>query len=130
MTRAQRLNNDTSWGDITVVLTDNAGITDINRQVFNRATSTDVIALRYAPLPGVETHATAELFINVERACQYPRRRGWNVAKELALYIAHGCDHLAGAIDDTDTQRKRMRRRELRWLREAQAQGLIEDLLV
>lgn len=63
---------------------------------------------------------TAEIFVNVERAAQVrPCSRKWNASRELALYIAHGCDHLISGEDDArDDERKRMRARELRWLRE------------
>ncbi len=108
------------------MLTDDTHITEINATVFARKKSTDVIALRYDPIPGIETRTTAELFINVQRAMQCHHRQGWTPSKELALYIAHGCDHLSGGLDDTETQRKQMRRRELRWLRELQPQALSE----
>ncbi|MBQ3810327.1 MAG: hypothetical protein II839_05855, partial [Kiritimatiellae bacterium] len=40
----------------------------------------------------------------------------WNADAELALYLAHGFDHLAGSDDATAAGYRAMRRRELRWL--------------
>ena len=58
----------------------------------------------------------AELVINAERALAEGRRRAGGAARELALYLAHGMDHLAGRDDDTPARRRAMRRRETRWL--------------
>ncbi len=99
------------------MLTGDREIAAVKQKVFGYAEATDVIALRYAPTP-TDPAAEAELFINVERAFRHPRWPGWTPARELALYIAHGFDHLAGANDDTPTARLHMRRRELRWLRQ------------
>ena len=42
----------------------------------------------------------------------------WSVDKELALYIAHGCDHLTDAEDSSEEGFRSMRSRELAWLDE------------
>jgi ssRNA-specific RNase YbeY (16S rRNA maturation enzyme) len=47
---------------------------------------------------------------------------------ELALYIAHGFDHLSGADDDTPARRAAMRRTEMRWL--AGLQPEIKNLIL
>jgi ssRNA-specific RNase YbeY (16S rRNA maturation enzyme) len=72
-------------------------------------------------MPGDNHMHSAEIFVNVERAVVTAQKRnGWSASKELALYIAHGCDHLiSGENDANAAERMRMRRRELRWLREA-----------
>jgi rRNA maturation RNase YbeY len=128
MSRARKLDRQTAWGDISVNLTGDSQIAEVKERVFGRDEVTDIIALRYDPIPGIEELATAELFVNVERAAGVTRGT-WSTSKELALYLAHGCDHLAGQSDNTETERNRMRRRELRWLREAEALGLIDGLV-
>ena len=54
-----------------------------------------------------------------------PRNEVLTADRELALYLAHGCDHLTGADDATPAGRARMRRRELGWLRELALTRLI-----
>jgi len=130
MNRTHRLDRHTTWGNISVILTDDGRIAEVKQQVFGMDEVTDVIALRYDPVPGIETRATAEVFVNVERAAKAGLRRTWTPSKELALYLAHGCDHLAGQSDTTEAEQKCMRRRELRWLREAGDIGLLEDLML
>jgi probable rRNA maturation factor len=111
------------------VLCDDTQIRTVKNEVFARDEVTDVIALRYEPMPGIEESSSAEIFVNVLRASQCSRRNGWNPSKELALYIAHGCVHLSGADDATPKQYLQMRRRELRWLRKAAETGLTADLI-
>ncbi len=124
---AARLDADTGWGPVTVILVDDEGIRAINRAVFGRDAVTDVIACRYRPVPGDPPGETGEIVVNVAQALR-GGHRGWPAGREFALYLAHGCDHLAGQDDRTETERRRMRRRELHWVRTAAAEGLLPDL--
>ena len=115
------------FSSLDIVLTDDAGIVRANRAVFGREYVTDVISLAYPPLPG-ESGTSGELIINVERAVAEGAHRAGGPNRELALYLAHGCDHLAGAEDASPRQRASMRRRELRWLRAAAGQEALRGL--
>lgn len=109
---------DTVWHEVTLLLTDNEGITQYNREFFGKDRPTDVISFRSEPVPG-ETGATGDLIVNVERAVQEgPNHDG--IHAELALYIAHGFNHLSGADDNTPAKRTAMRRTEMRRLAELQ----------
>ncbi len=104
----------TVWREVTLLLTDDAGITQYNREFFGKDRPTDVISFRYEPVPG-EKGTTGDLIVNVERAVQTgPGHSG--IDSELALYIAHGFNHLSGADDNTPARRAAMRRTELRQL--------------
>ena len=114
------------WRQVTVILTDDAGMELLNRRVMRYAGSTDVITQRYEALPGEPEGVYGELLVNVERAWQVGGRRSdWSASRELALYIAHGCDHLNDAEDATPAGYQRMRRRELRWLRQVRVPELV-----
>lgn len=102
---------DPDWRSLSVALLDDAGMTALNREYFSRNRSTDVISFAYG-------RGIGEIFVNVERALRHRAP-----SRELALYLAHGCDHLSGATDDTPAQRARMLRRERRWLRDAGARA-------
>lgn len=97
---------DPAWRELSLVVLDDAGITAINREYFGKDRPTDVISFAYGDGAG-------EVFVNAQRAAR-AGRPSW----ELALYIAHGCDHLAGADDDTPAKRARMLAREKKWIRE------------
>lgn len=115
---------------MSLVLTDDAGMRDINRRYLGRDEATDVIAFRLDPIPGEKDGPTGEVIVNVQRALAAgPRSRGWSPSRELALYVAHGCNHLGGATDKSAAARARMRRRELEWLRRARREGWLEELI-
>lgn len=101
----------------------------MNASVFGRPRPTDVITVSYDPLPGRTAPARAEIFVNAQRALAIGRREP-RVARELALYLAHGLQHLAGASDRTPALRARMRRRERTWLRAAEKKGLLKTLTI
>ena len=103
------------YAELAVMLVGDADMPDCKERVFGVRRQTDVISLAYAAIPGIQP-ATAELVINAERALQEGADRPGGAARELALYLAHGLDHLAGHDDDTPAARRSMRRRETRWL--------------
>ena len=114
-----------AFREVVVVLQDDAGSDEAHRAIMDVGGATDVITQRYDAMPGEESGVYGELYVNVERAAvAAPSRRNWNAEKELLLYVAHGMDHLSGEDDLDDAGRMRMRRRELKWLREfSEAQG-------
>ena len=107
-----------------MLLMDNAGIKRVNRALFGRHEVTDVISQRYDPMPGLDGRHGGEVFVNVQRAAERAasirskargrsgKPRAWDESRELALYIAHGCNHLTGAEDAEAAGRSRMRRRD------------------
>jgi probable rRNA maturation factor len=101
--------------ELTVVLTDDAAMPCYKEGCFGIRQQTDVVSQSYAAIPGIQ-EATAELVINVERAGTEGLSRPGGASRELALYLAHGLDHLAGHDDDTPERRQAMRDRETAWL--------------
>ncbi len=110
------------WLEVTLHLLDDVGITPLNKAIMGHDGATDVITQRYAAIPGERLGIIGEIFVNAECANKRWRRgAAWSADQELALYLAHGCNHLVGADDATMAQRKSMRRRELAWLRRLDA---------
>ena len=127
MLQAARGHPECPWDEVAVVLTDDAGITLLNRTFLDHACATDVITFTLPPMPGGGAGTCGEIHLNVERALKEGARRG-NAADELALYLAHGCDHLTGANDRTVMQQRRMRRRELLWIQRSRRDGRMAGL--
>ncbi len=115
------------WDEVSVVLVNDKESRTLNLAHLGHDYPTDVISFNFDPMPGETCSAlSGELIINVE--CAYRLGATYKGPQhELALYLAHGCDHLAGAEDDTPPRRQQMRRRELHWLKEAESHGLIPD---
>jgi len=97
------------------MLTDDATMPAYKAGCFGVRRQTDVVVQSYEAVPGV-CPATAEIILNAERAKAEGKARPGGPARELALYLAHGLDHLAGHDDDTPARRRAMRRRETGWL--------------
>jgi rRNA maturation RNase YbeY len=117
------------WGEVCLSLVDSATMREVNKDYFRQHINTDVIALSYTPLPGEDALLSADIIVNAELARKEGDRRAagtytWDATHELALYIAHACDHLLGDDDGDETGRRRMRRRELRWLKQAYSRNL------
>ncbi len=93
----------------------------MNAACFGKAWPTDVITQPYISPPG------GDVIVNVERALAVGGA-GPRGEAELALYIAHGLHHLAGAVDDTPARRRAMLRQEQAWLRAAENEGLLAAL--
>ena len=104
---------------VTVILQDDAFSAEVHEAINGAKGPTDVITQRYDAMPGEADGVYGELYVNVDQALRVaPKRRGWSVVKELLLYVAHGMDHLSGADDLRPADYDRMRRRELRWMKE------------
>ncbi len=110
------------WHEVTVHLVRDAESDAVHRAIMGIAGATDVITQAYDAIPPEAPGLYGELFVNTDQALRAaPKRRGWNPAKELLLYIAHGMDHLSGADDLAPADYARMRRRELGWIRRCPA---------
>lgn len=116
------------WKELTVMLTDDAGIRRIKLQFFDIDCVTDVISFTLNPQPADGGRKTAQIAVNTEQACREGKKRK-GIEHEFALYLAHGCDHLGGHDDRTMRTRAKMRRRELGWLKEAGKLNLLSGLL-
>lgn len=129
MEQAAARNRRRAWGEVSVVLLDDPGIHAINREFLGKDKPTDVISFTYPPQPGAEVLTTGEVLVNVQRAVEEGTKRS-TPDEELALYIAHGFNHLSGAQDRTAGEKQRMRTRELRWLKAATKAGFIQRLFL
>ena len=125
MEKAGRLIPERRWSELSLVITDDALMTSVNEQFTGDACTTDVLSFCLPPMPDDTGSYTGEVFVNAEIAVARKKR---DSIRELALYIAHGCDHLMDEDDEDAASRKRMRNRELRWLREADTLGMISGI--
>ncbi|MDA3800352.1 MAG: rRNA maturation RNase YbeY [Kiritimatiellae bacterium] len=121
-TKLQRISSK-EWDEISVVIVNNIQSQEINKIHLQHDYPTDVITYTLPPFPGEDTFS-GEIIVNVEYAFDH-FKKSFTFQKELALYIAHGFDHLSGANDASEIEYNRMRRRELRWLSEAQKLNLL-----
>lgn len=92
--------------EISILLVDDKGIEELNKQYLGRAKPTDVISFRMWEGPFYRLHPEilGDVVVNVARA----KRSRVFFRRELALYIVHGLLHLLGYLDDTKKNASRM----------------------
>jgi rRNA maturation RNase YbeY len=128
MAHVRRQCPERSWAEVSVVLLDDEGIRPVHLEYFGEDATTDVISFPFPPVPGCGEGWRGEVLVNVERAVREGTQRE-GVERELALYVAHGCDHLGGACDKTESGRREMAAREKEWLDEVERETGFDGLI-
>ena len=108
--------------EISIVLTDDEHIQELNREYREADRPTDVLAFSQlegegAEVPG-ERVALGDVVVSVDTAERQAADQGHALEDELDLLIIHGVLHLLGHDDETDADAADMRRREKRVLDE------------
>jgi len=112
-------------GQVTVLLTSDAAICDLNRRFRHKNKPTDVLSFPSTnPASGPEKIA-GDVAISVETALRQAAEQGHALTTELKVLILHGLLHLAGYDHEADTGKMQRRERSLRE-RLGLPQGLIE----
>lgn len=84
--------------EVTVVLTKDAAIAELNQAWRGKSRPTDVLsfaAWEGEPVPGTE-HVLGDIVISVETAARQAHELGHSLEEELAVLCAHGLLHLLG----------------------------------
>jgi len=112
-------------GQVTVLLTSDAALRDLNRRFRGKNKPTDVLSFPSTnPASGPEKMA-GDLAISVETARRQAAEQGHALTCELKVLILHGLLHLAGHDHETD-EGEMLRREQFLRARLKLPQGLIE----
>jgi probable rRNA maturation factor len=109
-------------GEVSVLLTTDAGIQSLNRRFRRKNKATDVLSF---PVDDASFGSAGDLAISVETAARQAREQGHRLSVELRVLMLHGLLHLAGydhEADEGEMARKEQRLRAKLRL----PQGLIE----
>ena len=101
-------------GEISVLLTGDERIRELNRQYRRKDKSTDVLSFPAPQGPAEAGDVAGDLVISLETAYREAAQRGHSLEVETRILLLHGLLHLAGydhEIDDGAMQRKEMRLR-------------------
>jgi probable rRNA maturation factor len=114
-------------GQVTVLLTTDATIRDLNGRFRGKDEATDVLSFPAKPLQNTKPaeRAAGDVAISVETARKQAAEQGHALGVELRVLILHGLLHLAGYDHETDAGKMRRRERQLR-AKLGLPQGLIE----
>lgn len=109
---------DLGTAEVSVTLTNNTHIRQINREYRNKDVATDVIsfALNEGEEPqiidGPEINMLGDILISIERAIEQAEAYGHSVEREVAFLTVHGMMHLLGYDHIDEEDRKEMRKEE------------------
>ena len=107
--RAALAYGERAGASIALVFVDDKALASMHGDWLGDGRKTDVISF---DLDGSGSGPVGELYISVERAAAQARARNLRLARELALYIVHGCLHLCGFDDVRARDRREMRAAE------------------
>lgn len=94
---------DAPPAEISVLLTHDDALRELNRDYRGRDEATDVLTF-----PGAGFGALGDIAISVDRAQAQAEARGATRDEELQFLAIHGALHLLGMDDETDTERAEM----------------------
>lgn len=107
--------------EVSVLLSDDAAVHDLNRRYRGYDKPTDVLSFSLrenradAPpppaLPGLPV-TLGDVILSVDTAARQAQAQGVSLEQELALLTVHGILHLLGYEDETEEGAERMRERE------------------
>ncbi len=112
---------DIRRADISVLLTDDTAIQEMNRAYRGYDKPTDVLSFALmetiegapsAPLEPGMARMLGDVVISVETAVRQAERHQIELSAELALLAVHGTLHLLGYEDETEAGAEKMRLRE------------------
>jgi probable rRNA maturation factor len=102
-----------SEAELSMLLTNDARITELNRQYFQRNRATDVIAF-----PQDDKKILGDIVISVDSAERQAIERNHHLEDELVYLLIHGILHLLGFDDIKSESRRKMRAKERCYLTE------------
>jgi probable rRNA maturation factor len=101
-------------GQVTVLLTSDRTLRDLNRRFRGKDEATDVLSFPSTnPASGPEKIA-GDVAISVETARKQAAEQGHGLGVELRVLMLHGLLHLAGYDHETDAGKMQRRERQLR----------------
>ena len=96
-------------GDLTLVLTDDAGIQKLNREFVGIDRPTDVLSfINGEPDPDTGRMYFGDVVLSIPSADRQAKQSGHSLGDELNLLITHGVLHLLGFEHEEEEDRKKM----------------------
>jgi probable rRNA maturation factor len=114
-------------GNVTVLLSSDATIRDLNHRFRGKDEATDVLSFpaEHFKDRNAAERVAGDVAIGVETARRQAAEQGHALATEIKVLILHGLLHLAGYDHETDAGKMQRRERQMR-ARLGLPQGLIE----
>jgi probable rRNA maturation factor len=97
--------------ELSIVLTDNVQMRELNREYRGKDKSTDVLAfaMREGDFARLAGELLGDVIVSIPTARRQARERGKTTLEEVTMLLAHGLLHLLGWDHDTKEKDRRMR---------------------
>lgn len=99
-------------GEISIALVDNAKIKELNKKFRKKDEVTDVLSFP------MDEEILGDIIISAERALSQSKDYGHSFKREICFLVTHGILHLLGYDHKTEGEKKEMRKKEERILKE------------
>ena len=107
-----------SLQNLSLVLLNDEEIRELNKSSLNHDYYTDILTF---DLSENTFHVETELYISVDRIRENAKTFKTSNHNELLRVILHGCLHIAGHKDKTETETKQMRAAENKYIKQYQS---------
>jgi rRNA maturation RNase YbeY len=95
-------------GSVSVLITDDASLRDLNHRFRGLDESTDVLTFPAGDMPGPAVRPLGDIVISSETALRQAGMRGISREEEILVLALHGALHLAGFDDEKPDDRALM----------------------
>ena len=112
----QVLADHQATGEVTIVLTDDAHLQNLNREFRDIDSPTDVLSFDLTDPVHPESDTLGEIYISLERARSQASEAERPLPEEVTHLAIHGVLHLLGFDHHTDADHLEMVRQESRYL--------------
>lgn len=99
-------------GEISIALVDNAKIKELNKKFRKKNEVTDVLSFP------MDEEILGDIIISAERALSQSKDYGHSFKREICYLVTHGILHLLGYNHKNEGEKKEMRKKEERILKE------------
>lgn len=97
---AARARKELRLGQVSILLTSDREIRDLNRTFRKKDKATDVLS--FPPAAGVQHKFSGDIAISVDYASRSAQRFGLELQQELKILVLHGLIHLSGHDHERD----------------------------
>lgn len=95
-------------GDVSVVIVSDAAMKKLNYSLRGKNKPTDVLSFAESDSESAEPSFIGELVIDMAQIKRQAKQFKHSISWELAFIVIHGCLHLIGYEDETESGRKKM----------------------
>jgi probable rRNA maturation factor len=99
-------------GTITILLTDDETVRDLNARFRDRDRPTNVLSFPAAPIPGIDPAPLGDIVLALETCGAEAQAQGKTLSDHLSHLVVHGVLHLLGRDHETDTDADEMEAEE------------------